>query len=396
MTTVGLPTAVPFLDLTAEHERVRPELDAAWTAVLAHGRFVGGPEVAAFEQEFGAFVGTGGCVGVGNGTDALELILAALGIGRGCEVIVPTNTFVATAEAVRAVGATPRFVDVRPGDLLVDPAAVAAAVGPRTAAVVAVHLFGQVADMPALAAVADRHGLALVEDAAQAHGARRDGVRAGAAGVAAAFSFYPGKNLGALGDGGAVTSRDADLLARVRRLADHGRDPHDRHLHRTSGRNSRLDTLQAAALRPRLRRLDVDNEARRQVVARYAERLPARCRLLDVDPRSEPVHHLAVVRVDRRDEVGAALGAAGIGWGVHYPVPCHRQPAFRTGHHAPVLPVAEAAARRILSLPCFPAMTPAQVDRVADVLAGATRDTDPPPDDGAAIRPVVTAPRSTP
>lgn len=400
MTVVGLPLRVPFLDLGAEHDRVRPELDAAWRTVLGHGRFVGGPEVAAFEAEFADLVGSGGCVGVGNGTDALELILAALGIGRGCEVIVPTNTFVATAEAVRAVGATPRFVDVRPHDLLVDPAAVAAAVGPRTAAVVAVHLFGQVADMPALAEVADRHGLALIEDAAQAHGARRGCVRAGAFGVAAAFSFYPGKNLGALGDGGAVTSRDALLLDRVRRLADHGRDPQDRHLHRLSGRNSRLDTLQAAVLRPRLRRLDADNEARRRVLARYAERLPAACRLLAVDPHGEPVHHLAVVQVERRDEVGPALTAAGIGWGVHYPVPCHRQPAFADGARSPdALPVAEAAADRILSIPCFPAMSPAQVDRVSDVLTAATRATDPP--DSAAgpagpAVPVVPVPRSTP
>ncbi|MCD2195822.1 DegT/DnrJ/EryC1/StrS family aminotransferase [Actinomycetospora endophytica] len=360
---------VPFLDLPEAHRRIRPELDAAWSAVLDHGAYVGGPEVARFEREFADHVGVGACVGVANGTDALELILAALGIGRGDEVVVPTNTFVATAEAVRAVGARPRFVDVRPHDLLVDPAAVEAAIGPRTAAVVAVHLFGQVADMPALDAIARRHGLALVEDAAQAHGARLAGRRAGALGHAAAFSFYPGKNLGALGDGGAVTSADAGLVDRVRVLADHGRDPHDRHVHRVSGRNSRLDTVQAAVLRVRLRGLDADNAARRRVVATYRDLLPESCRVLAVDPRGEPVHHLAVVEIDDREAATDALTAAGIGWGIHYPIPCHRQPAFAGDGPPPSLPVADAAAARILSLPCSPGTTTDQIERVAAVLA---------------------------
>jgi dTDP-4-amino-4,6-dideoxygalactose transaminase len=359
---------VPFLDLHDVHDRIRPELDAAWSAVLEHGRYVGGPEVAEFEREFADFVGAAACVGVANGTDALELILRALGTGRGDEVIVPTNTFAATAEAVRAVGAMPRFVDVRPADLLVDPTAVEAAIGPRTVAVIAVHLFGQVADMPALDAIARRHGLALLEDAAQAHGAGSGGRRAGAFGHAAAFSFYPGKNLGALGDGGAVTSTDPDLVERVRCLADHGRDPRDRHLHRVCGRNSRLDTLQAAVLRVRLRRLDAENAARRQVLADYRERLPEGCRLLTVDPRGEPVHHLAVVEVENRAAVTDTLTAAGIGWGIHYPVPCHRQPAFAGDRPPPSLPVADAAAERILSLPCSPGTTSAQVDRVAAAL----------------------------
>jgi dTDP-4-amino-4,6-dideoxygalactose transaminase len=363
------PEPVPFLDLRREHLRVRSELDAAWAEVLDQGRFVGGPEVDSFEREFADHVGTADCVGVGNGTDALELILRALGIERDDEVVVPTNTFVATAEAVRAVGAIPVFVDVRPEDLLVDPAAVEAAIGPRTAAVVAVHLFGQVADIPALRAITRRHGLALVEDAAQAHGARLGGRRAGAHGDAAAFSFYPGKNLGALGDGGAVTSADTGLVDRVRRLADHGRDPRDRHLHREAGRNSRLDALQAAVLRVRLRRLDADNEARRQVVARYGDLLPDACRLLAVDPRGEPVHHLAVIEVEQRAAMTDALSAAGVGWGIHYPVPCHRQPAFAGDGPPPSLPVAEAAAERILSLPCSPGTTPEQVEHVTAALS---------------------------
>ncbi len=376
MTTLETGRAgVPFLDLRDEHARIRGELDAAWAGVLAHGQYIGGPEVAGFEREFAEYVGARACAGVANGTDALELVLRALGVGRGDEVIVPANTFVATAEAVVAAGATPIFVDARPGDLLVDPAAVEAAVGPRTVAVVAVHLFGQVADVPALEAVTRRHGLALVEDAAQAHGAGLGGRRAGSIGHAAAFSFYPGKNLGALGDGGAVTSTDAGLVDRVRRLADHGRDPRDRHVHRVSGRNSRLDTLQAAVLRVRLRRVDDDNAARRRVVARYRELLPDACRLVEVDPRGEPVHHLAVVEVDRREDVTAALTAAGIGWGIHYPVPCHRQPAFADGTRPPSLPVAETAARRILSLPCSPHTTDEQVERVAAVLADAVGGT---------------------
>lgn len=367
---------IPFLDLHTEHRLLRPDLDEAWAGVLEHGRFVGGPEVDAFEQEFAAFLGGGDCVGVGNGTDALELILETLGIGRGDEVVLPTNTFVATAEAVCAVGAVPVFVDVRPDDLLVDPQAVAAAVGPRTTAVVAVHLFGQVADLPALGAITRRHGLALVEDAAQAHGARHGGARVGRAGHAAAFSFYPGKNLGALGDGGAVTSDDAGLVEQIRSRADHGRDPRDRHRHRVPGRNSRLDALQAAVLRRRLPRLDADNAARREVLARYRARLSPTCWVPAVDPRTEPVGHLAVVQVDRRDDVAAALTAAGIGWGVHYPVPCHRQPAFvAPGDRPPRLPVSEAAADRLLSLPCSPGTTPEQIDRVAEVLTAATTPT---------------------
>ena len=261
------------------------------------------------------------CAGVANGTDALELILAGLRIGPGDEVIVPTNTFVATAEAVVAVGATPRFVDVLPDTLLVDPDAVAAAVGPRTAAVIAVHLFGQMADMTALSALAERHGLALVEDAAQAHGARFAGRRAGSWGVAGAFSFYPGKNLGALGDGGAVVSNDSALIDGIRRLADHGRSRVDRYAHEVSGRNSRLDTLQAALLEVKLPRLDAANRARAAAVralprgaagvVRPAGRAPGR--RAGVPPRRRPgarprSRHACARR--RRGGLGCALPGA--------------------------------------------------------------------------------------
>jgi dTDP-4-amino-4,6-dideoxygalactose transaminase len=362
----GAPT-VPFLDIATVHVDLRDELDLAWKGVLAHGRFIGGPEVAAFEAAFASYCEAEHAVGVANGTDALELILAALGVGPGDEVIVPANTFVATVEAVCQTGALPRFVDVRPDTLLVDPAAVDAAVSRRTAAIVAVHLFGQMADVDALAAVASRHGLALVEDAAQAHGARYRGRRAGSCGTAAAFSFYPGKNLGALGDGGCVVSGDGALVADVRRLADHGRSDTDRHLHEVSGRNSRLDAIQAAVLGVKLSRLDRMNRARTALVERYRQGLPAWCTPVARDPAAEPVHHLAVVQVPERATVTAALDAAGIGWGLHYPVPCHRQPAFAAYADDP-LPVVESAAERILSLPLSPTMAPEQVDLVCGVL----------------------------
>lgn len=364
--------AIPFLDIPGVTELVRDELDLAWKSVLTHGRFVGGPEVDDFEQAFAEYCGAEYCVGVANGTDALELILAGLGIGAGDEVIVPGNTFVATAEAVVAVGARPRFVDVLPDTLEVDPDAVAAAINSRTVAVMAVHMFGQMADMDRLAPLAQRSGIALIEDAAQAHGARFSGRRAGSVGHAAGFSFYPGKNLGALGDGGAVVSDDPALVARIRQLANHGRAVSGRYLHEARGRNSRLDTLQAAVLGAKLGRLDEDNRHRRAVMARYAERLPTACTLLTQGPQAESVHHLAVVQVDDRKAATVALDAAGIGWGIHYPVACHRQPAF-VEFADQSLPVSEQAADRILSLPISPTLTGTQVDRVCDVLGKALR-----------------------
>jgi dTDP-4-amino-4,6-dideoxygalactose transaminase len=364
VTEVG--DSVPFLDLASVNGALHSDYELAWKTVLHHGRFVGGPEVEQFEASFAAYCETTACVGVANGTDALELILAGLGIGRGDDVIVPTNTFVATAEAVCAVGARPRFVDVLPDTLLVDPDAVAAAAGPATAAVIAVHLFGQMADLDALFPVARRYGLAVIEDAAQAHGARLRGRRAGSVGTAAAFSFYPGKNLGALGDGGAVVTRDTELAARIRRRANHGRAAADRHRHDERGRNSRLDTLQAAMLSVKLAVLDNANLARRRAMDRYRRQLPPSCRPVKTHPAAESVHHLAVIRVDDRAAVTAELERGGIGWGVHYPIPCHRQPAYQ--EFAESLPVAEQAAEQILSLPMSPTLTDVQVDRVCEAL----------------------------
>jgi dTDP-4-amino-4,6-dideoxygalactose transaminase len=358
---------IPFLDVVGMTGLLAEELELAWKSVLSHGRYVAGPEVGAFEAEFADFCGSTSCVGVGNGTDALELIFTALDIGPGDEVIVPANTFVATAEAVCRAGARPRFVDVLPDTLEIDPDAVAAAVRPDTAAVVAVHMFGQPADMGRLQAVTRRHCLTLIEDAAQAHGARFGGRRAGSLGVAAAFSFYPGKNLGALGDGGAVVSDDPSLTARVRSLANHGRALADRHHHDLRGRNSRLDTLQAAVLSAKLRHLDAHNATRRVLMGSYRSALPADCVPLAVHPLAEPVHHLAVIQVPERDAAIAALDRAGIGWGLHYPVPCHRQSAFRD-FADDVLPVTERAAERILSLPMSPTLTPAHAERVCSVL----------------------------
>ncbi|NEK59061.1 DegT/DnrJ/EryC1/StrS family aminotransferase [Geodermatophilus sabuli] len=363
---------IPFLDLAGVTESLRDELDLAWKSVVAHGGFIGGPEVGEFEEQFADYCGTRHCVGVANGTDALELILAGLGVGPGDEVVVPANTFVATAEAVCATGARPRFVDVLPDTLEVDPDAVAAAIGPRTVAVMAVHLFGQMADVGRLAPLAARHGLALVEDAAQAHGARFGGRRAGSVGVAAAFSFYPGKNLGALGDAGAVVTDDPDLSARIRQLANHGRGGGGHHLHQVPGRNSRLDTLQAAVLSAKLLHLDRHNRHRSALMDRYLHHLPLDHRPLAQHRLAESVHHLAVVQVPDREATTRALDAAGIGWGIHYPVPCHLQPALAGFADGP-LPVAEHAARHILSLPMSPTMTADQVDTVCAVLGQVTR-----------------------
>jgi dTDP-4-amino-4,6-dideoxygalactose transaminase len=361
--------SIPFLDLGGVNNGLREEFDLAWKTVLDHGRYIGGPEVERFERDFAAYCGSNTCVGVGNGTDALELILRGLGIGPGDEVIVPTNTFIATAEAVCAAGARPRFVDVCPDTLLIDPAAAADAINSSTAAIIAVHLYGQMVDPEPISALAQARGLALIEDAAQAHGARHRGRIAGSVGVAAAFSFYPGKNLGALGDGGAVVTNDLALADRIRSMANHGRCASDRHRHDLVGRNSRLDTLQAALLAAKLPWLDASNARRAAAMAAYRRMLPPRCVPVTVQPGAQPSYHLAVVQVDNREQVAETLSAAGIGWGVHYPVPCHQQPAMAAFHQH--LPVAERAARRILSLPMSPTLSAEQVARVCDVLGGA-------------------------
>ncbi len=360
--------SVPFLDLPALHRRHRVDLDRAMASIVDTGAFIAGEAVDVFEDQFARYCGVRHCIGVANGTDALELILAGLGIGPASEVVLPANTFVATVEAVIACGARPRFVDVRPDTLLIDPDEVAAAIGPSTAAIIAVHLYGQIADMEALTSIAERRGLAVIEDAAQAHGARFDGRRAGRLGRAAAFSFYPGKNLGAFGDAGAVVTDDDALAAAVRLLANHGRDPEDRFQHLVSGRNSRLDGLQAAVLSVKLAHLDADNARRRSLMSIYHDRLPAGFTPVVVDPRVEPVHHVAVVRTADRSAACHTLDRAGVGWGLHYPVPCHMQPAFAGLADRP-LPVVEAAAAQILSLPMSPTLTDSQIVLACEALA---------------------------
>lgn len=367
-------SSVPLVDLAAQHAQVADEVAAGFAAVLAATAFVGGKEVAAFEREYADFVGAGHCVGLGNGTDALELALRACGVGRGDEVVLPANTFVATAEAVVRAGARPVLVDVDPDTLLVDPAAAVAAFGPRTRAVVPVHLYGQVAPVEQLAAAADAAGVVVVEDAAQAQGAARHGRRAGTWGRLAATSFYPGKNLGAYGDAGAVTTDDAELARRVRLLGNHGSEVRYEHL--VLGFNSRLDTLQAVVLRAKLRRLEGWNAARRAAAARYDALLAdlPEVRRPVTAPGNTPVWHLYVVRVPGRDEVLRRLNESGIGAAVHYPVPVHRHPAFADlGYPAGAFPVAEQAAGQLLSLPLFAEITPAQQDRVVSELRAALR-----------------------
>jgi dTDP-4-amino-4,6-dideoxygalactose transaminase len=305
-------------------------------------------------------------VGLANGTDALELTLRALGIGQGHEVIVPTNTFVATAEAVVHAGAAPRFVDVDPDTLLMTADAVAEAVGPRTSAVIVVHLFGNLAPMGDINEVARRHGLVVLEDAAQAHGASDGEARAGSMSTAGCFSFYPGKNLGAFGDAGAVVTDDDRLAGRIRSLADHGRSSHTNH--DLVGRNSRLDALQAAVLLAKLPRLDEWNRARRRARALYREWLVhERITWPTAAPGTEGVVHLNVVIVPNRDLVRDELTRRGVQTGIHYPVPCHRQAPYRDFAPHP-LPVAEHAAGHMLSLPMFPHISDEQVQQVCSHL----------------------------
>lgn len=358
--------SVPFLDITAMNEEVRSELDGIWSNSLQTSGFIGGRAVDDFEAAWAAYCETGHAVGVANGTDAIELALSALGIGEGDEVIVPANTFVATVSSVMRSGAQPVFVDVDPATMLMTGDAAATAVTSRTAAVIPVHLYGQPADMRAIREVADNAGIALIEDAAQAHGARWEGRRAGSLGDVACFSFYPGKNLGALGDGGAVVTNDAAVADRIRQLANHGRGV-DRYAHDVVGRNSRLDSIQAAFLHVKLGRLDAWNEARRVAAARYDELLAPYVELTDQRTEAESVYHLYVIRTEDRDSLQGVLESAGIASGLHYPIPVHLQPPYLDPNR-PRLPVVEDAATRMLSLPMFPHITEEQVERVADAV----------------------------
>ena len=356
---------IPLVDLKAQYASVRADVDRALQGVLDSTSFIMGPEVARFETAFGAWCGAPHCVGVSSGTAALELALRALGVGAGDAVITVAHTFIATAEAISAVGATPVFVDIDPVTYTMSPAAFAAAITPVVRAVIPVHIYGHPADMAAINAIAAAHGVAVIEDAAQAHGATIEGVRAGMLADVACFSFYPGKNLGAYGDAGAVITRDAALADKVRLLRNHGRRA--KYVHDVVGFGERLDTLQAAVLLAKLHYLDGWTTARRRLAARYNEQLAQveQVVLPQCAPGVEPAWHLYVIRTAARDALLEHLHANGVEAGVHYPLPLHLQPAYAAlGYARGAFPVTEAVADSCLSLPLYPEMTNAQQDRV--------------------------------
>jgi dTDP-4-amino-4,6-dideoxygalactose transaminase len=360
---------VPYLDLGRARQRIAGPLAERWRRILEETSFVLGPEVKEFEQGFAAYLGAAGCAGLANGTDALVLALRALDLAPGDEVIVPAFSFFATAEAVALLGGRPVFADVLEATLNLDPDDAAARVTGRTVGILGVHLYGRPFDVDALARICERRGLWLVEDAAQAQGARWRGSRVGTFGRLAAWSFYPTKNLACFGDGGAVTGPDTALVDRARQLGNHGQTT--RYQHVALGTNSRLDSLQAAVLNCRLPLLDADNARRREIAAAYRERLAGvgDLALLADRAEAEPVYHQMTVLTDRRDELKDHLAAKGVGSSIHYPSPLHRQPALaELGLDPGELPVATAAARRCLCLPMFPELTDGEVERVCEVV----------------------------
>lgn len=358
-------SAIPFLDLGAAYRELQSELEPALLAALRSGWYIGGTEVESFERAFAAYTETAHCVGVANGLDALVLSLRALGVGPGDEVIVPSNTFIATWLAVSQCGARVVPVEPIPGTSNIDPAGVEAAMTPRTKVIVPVHLYGQPADLDPILALARQHGLRVLEDAAQAHGAHYKGKRIGGHGDLVTWSFYPGKNLGALGDAGAVTTDDAELAERIRMLRNYG--SREKYVHEVAGYNSRLDPVQAAALRVKLAHLDEWNARREALAERYLAGL-AGCGLglPEVPAWADPVWHLFVVRHPRRDDLQRALNVAGIGNLIHYPTPPHRQQAYAGLFAADAFPVANRLAAEVLSLPMGPQLTAGEVDRVID------------------------------
>jgi dTDP-4-amino-4,6-dideoxygalactose transaminase len=364
---------VPRFELSADLAEIWPTVERQLQAASAAGEFILGPAVTAFEQAFAAFQGVGHVVGVGSGTDALELALRASGVSSGDEVIVPANSFNASAAAVVRLGAIPVVVDCDDDHLLIDPEAAAAATGPRTRAVMPVHLYGQMAPMADLVELGARSGIVVVEDCAQAHGARQGDAAAGSVGLAGGTSFHPHKNLAAWGDAGAVLTDDSDVAARVRRLRQYGGD--DRRVHVEVGWNSRLDTVQAIVLLARLDRLAAGNRARAEAAAYYGDGIRALglpVRVPATAPGNASTWHLYVIRVEGRDAVAETMRSHGIGVSVDYRTPLHLQPAFEgLGRGRGSCPVAECAATEILSLPLYPSITRSQQDRVIDSLAAA-------------------------
>jgi dTDP-4-amino-4,6-dideoxygalactose transaminase len=356
---------VPYLDLKAQYQSIKPEIDAAIARVLESAQFVLGSEVAGFERDFAAYCGASECIALNSGTSALHLALLAAGIGPGSEVITVPFTFVASVAAVVYAGARPVLVEIDPRSFTMDPAAIEAAITPRTKAILPVHLYGQPADMDPILEVARRHELVVIEDAAQAHGAKYKGRRAGSIADMACFSFYPGKNLGAYGEGGAVTTSNAGYARTIRMLRDWGQDRKYHHLLR--GYNYRMEGFQGAILRVKLRHLEQWTEARRALARQYNELLAdAEVETPKEMPWARHVYHAYTVRTPDRDGLQAALTAEGIQTGVHYPVPVHLQPAYADLGYSPgSFPQSEQAAAEVLSLPLFPEMTRGQVEAVS-------------------------------
>lgn len=355
---------IQFVDLQTQYQNLKAEIDSAVLKIFARGDFILGEDVKLFEEEFAAYCRAPHCISVANGTDALHLALLACGIGPGDEVITCTHTFIASVIAIHAAGAKPVLVDCDPQFYTIDPAAVERAITPRTKAIIPVHLYGQPADMDAILDIARRHKLQVIEDACQAHGAEYKGRPCGTLGDIAAFSFYPGKNLGAYGDGGAITTTRKELAEKIWLLRNYGQRV--KYEHSCKGVNSRLDTVQAAILRVKLKRLEQWNEGRRRAAAEY-DRLLAGIGLVlpKLASYSKHVYHLYVVQAPDRKKLQGALDAANVSHGIHYPIPVHLQPAFADlGLKPGTFPVAEAITPKLVSLPMFPEITPAQIGRV--------------------------------
>jgi dTDP-4-amino-4,6-dideoxygalactose transaminase len=359
---------IPFVDLKSLHREIKDDLREVFDRVLDNSTFVLGPEVQRFEQEFAAYCGTEHCVAVNTGTAAIHLALAALSIGLGDEVITVPHTFIATAEAITAVGAKPVFIDINPVSFTMDPSLLEAAITRKTRAIIPVDLYGQVADMDPILEIANRHGIPVIEDACQAHGAEYRGRKAGAFGVAGCFSFYPGKNLGACGEGGAVTTNDAELAQRIRLWRDHGSSK--RYEHIFPGLNMRMEGIQGGILSVKLKYLDRWNDQRRQAASAYDKALAD----TDIEVPTEMdygrhVYHLYVIQSENRDALRQQLSDAGIESGLHYPTPLHLQEAYRfLGYKQGDFPVTERVKSRILSLPMYPGIDPKAVERVTSEL----------------------------
>ena len=359
---------LPLVDLKAQHAAVEAEVRAAIDNVMANADFVLGADVGAFEAEFASYCEAGYAVGLDSGMSALELGMRALGIGPGDEVITPAGSFIASSSAISFTGATPVWVDVDAQTYNIDPKLIESAITERTKAIMVVHLYGQPADMDAVLEVAGRHNLPVLEDACQSHGARYKGRRTGSMGAFGAFSFYPSKNLGAYGDAGALTTNDAELAEKVRMMRNYGQRAKYDHVYLAW--NRRLDTMQAAILRVKLRHLDAWNRSRREIASLYDELLAGTAvGLPSVAPTVEHVYHLYVLQVSERERVQEGLSSRGIGSGIHYPVPIHLQEAYSNLGFGPgSFPVTEAAAKRVISLPMYPELEEADVRRVADAI----------------------------